>query len=122
MEIRKKALHTVHGTAAGGAVAVAILPIGADAIALRVEEVAMVIRVASIYGVKLTKSAAAGLMASGFAQMVGEKAALFALEASDAVGFAAYAIKAGIATALIESVGRCAVDYFEEYAENALQA
>ncbi len=116
MTTRQKALAAVHTAAAAGALTVAALPIGLDAIALRAEEVAAVIAVGSFYGAKLTKSTASGLMASGFAQMVGEKVALAALEASHATGFGAYAIKAGIATTLIEAVGRCAADYFEEAA------
>lgn len=116
MTTREKALAAVHAAAATGALTVAALPIGLDAIALRGEEIAAIALIGSFYGAKLSKATASGLMASGFAQMVGEKAALAALEASHATGFGAYVIKAGIATALIEAVGRCAADYFEEAA------
>lgn len=118
MSIREKAKKVVHGTAAAGALTVAVLPIGPDAIALRGEEIAAIIVVAKLYNRKITEGAASGLMASGFAQMVGEKLALAALEASNAAGPAAYFIKAGIAVSLIEAVGNCAIDYFEELAES----
>jgi len=117
MTKREKAKKIVHTTAVAGAATVAVLPIGLDATALRVEETGAILAVAKIYGHKLTEGAASGLMASGFAKMVGEKIALAALEASNATGLGAYFIKSGIAVTLIEAVGMCAIDYFEELAE-----
>lgn len=114
MTKREEAKKIIHSTALAGAATVMWLPIGADAIALRGEEIAAIVMVAKIYGQNITKGAAAGLMSSGFAQMVGEKLALAALEASRATGMAAYAIKSSIAVSLIEAVGMCAIDYFEE--------
>lgn len=114
MSRRSEALAAVHTTAAGGAATVAVLPIGADVIALRTEETAMVMYVGSLYSETLTKAAAKGLLASGFAQMAGETVALTALEVANATGFFAWAIKAGVASGLIEAVGHCAVDYFED--------
>lgn len=114
MSKRDQAKKVVHTTAVAGAATVAWLPIGADAIALRAEEIAAIVVVGKIYGQKMTKAAASGLMASGFAQLVGEKLALTALEASNAAGLGAYLIKSGIAVGLIEAVGMCAIDYFED--------
>lgn len=118
MTIREKAKCVVHTAAVVGAITVAALPIGADALALRGEEIGAIIVVAKLYGRKFTEGAASGLMASGFAQMVGEKLALNALKGSNALGPAAYAIKASIAVSLIEAVGKCAIDYFEELSES----
>lgn len=117
MTKREKAKRIIHTTAAAGAVTVAALPIGLDAKALRGEETAAIMLVAKLYGHKITEGAASGLMASGFAKMVGEKLALAALEASNAAGLGAYFLKCSIAVGLIETVGMCAIDYFEELAE-----
>lgn len=106
----------IHWSAAAGAGICAILPVGLDAWALRLCEVVMVICIASLYGEKLTKSAARGIMASSFAQLVGEAAAYTALEAANAAGVltpaAAYAIKMPIAVGLIEAVGHAAWKHY----------
>lgn len=117
---RKAAIHL---TAVAGAAIVAALPIGIDAWALRIAEIIMVICIAGSYGEKLTKSAAKGLMLSSFAQLVGEGAAITALEVAEASRIAAaisgagpviaYAIKSGIAVGLIETVGHLAISFYE---------
>lgn len=117
---RKKAIHL---SAAAGAAIVATLPMGTDVIALRTCEVVMVMLIAGSYGEKLTKSAAKGLMLSSFAQLVGEKAAIAALEAAEAGKFAssgtvvgpfiAWGIKSSIAVGLIESLGHIVIKYYE---------
>lgn len=120
MTTREKAKCSIHATAAASAITVAVLPVGADVVALRAAEIAMIISIGTFYNAKLTKSAASGLMASGFAAGVGEKAAIAALEASNAAGLLAYGIKLGIATALIEAIGHCAIDYFEKECSDKL--
>lgn len=77
----------------------------------------MIIAIGKVYGQKLTKAAASGILASGFAQMVGEKIAIGLLEMSNATGPLAFVIKSGVAVSLIEMVGMCAIDFFEELAE-----
>jgi len=117
MTNRNRAKMVVHSMAAAGMPTVAALPVGADATALRAEEVAMIIAIGKVYGQKLTKAAASGILASGFAQMVGEKIAIGLLEMSNATGPLAFVIKSGVAVSLIEMVGMCAIDFFEELAE-----
>lgn len=114
---RNRAKIVVHSMAVAAMPTVAALPVGADAAALRAEEVAMIVAIGKIYDQKLTKAAASGLLASGFAQMVGEKIALGLMEMSNATGPLAFAIKSGVALSLIEAVGMCAIDFFEELAE-----
>ena len=113
MNIHNKALTTVHLTAAAGAATVAILLPPADAFALRAEEIGMILKIGKLYGIKMTRSAAKGLFISGFAQLVGEKAALTALEGANLAGPAAYPIKASIAVSLIEAVGYASIRHFE---------
>lgn len=107
----------IHLTATAGAVICAVLPIGFDVWALRTCEVIMVICIASLYDEKLTKSAARGMLASSFAQLVGETAALAALEAANTANlltpFVAYGIKASIAVGLIETIGHEALKHYD---------
>lgn len=101
----------------------AMLPIGVDAWALRATEWIMIVCIASSYGEKLTKSAAKGVLLSSFAQLVGETAAIAALEAAETskvlsaptgAGLAvAYGIKSSIAVGLIEAVGHCVLASYE---------
>ena len=111
---RKKAIHLA---SAAGAGIVATLPIGTDVIGLRACEIIMIMLIAESYGEKLTKSAAKGLMLSSFAQAVGEKAAIATLEALEAAkmltGPVAWGVKAGVAVALIESLGHMVIRYYE---------
>ena len=107
----------IHLAAAAGAVICAVLPIGLDAWALRTCEVIMIICIASLYEERLTKSAARGVLASSFAQLVGETAALAALEAANTANlltpFVAYGIKASIAVGLIETIGHEALKHYD---------
>ena len=117
MSKRKQAKKVVHATAAASIPTVGFLTVGADAVALRGEEITMIIAIGKIYGQKLTKAAASGLLASGFAQMLGEKVAIGLMELSNATGPLAFGIKGGTAVLLIEWVGNCAIDYFEKLSE-----
>ncbi len=107
----------IHVTAVAGAGICAALPIGVDAWALRIAETIMVCCIATLYGEKLTRSAARGILASSLAQFVGEAAALTALEAANAANiltpWVAYGIKAGVAVSLIEAIGHTAVSHYE---------
>lgn len=77
----------------------------------------MVLCIASLYGEKLTKATARGILASSFGQLAGEAVALTALEAANGAGFRnpalAYAIKSGVAVALIEAIGHAALRHYE---------
>lgn len=107
----------VHSTALASLGTVAILPVGKDAITLRGEEIAMVIAIGKIYGQKLSKSTASGILASSCMQKVGEFIALGLLEVSNATGPAAFVIKGSTAFGLIEMMGMTAIDYFEKEEE-----
>lgn len=82
----------------------------------------MIICIASRFGEKLTRSAARGILASSFAQLVGEGAALSALAAADAANLLnpllAYGIKSSIAVGLIEAVGHIALRHYEKKYED----
>lgn len=112
----------IHLTALVGAAICAALPIGVDVGALRLAEVIMIICIASRFGEKLTRSAARGILASSFAQLVGEGAALSALAAADAANLLnpllAYGIKSSIAVGLIEAVGHIALRHYEKKYED----
>lgn len=112
----------IHLTALAGAAICAALPIGVDVGALRLAEVIMIICIASRFGEKLTRSAARGILASSFAQLVGEGAALSALAAADAANLLnpllAYGIKSSIAVGLIEAIGHIALHHYEKKYEN----
>lgn len=108
----------IHLAAVAGAFICALLPIGIDVWGLRTCEVIMIICIASLYGEKLTKAAARGILASSFAQLVGEAAALTALEAADVANLLnpclAYGIKASIAVSLIEAIGHEALKHYDK--------
>lgn len=112
----------IHLTALVGAAICAALPIGVDAWALRLAEVIMIICIASRFGEKLTRSVARGILASSFAQLVGEGAALSALIAADAASLLnpliAYGIKSSIAVGLIEAIGHTALRHYEKKYED----
>lgn len=112
----------IHMAAVAGAGICAVLPIGVDAWALRCAEIFCIMRISALYGENLTKAAGRGLLASSFAQLVGEKAALAALAAANATNIlnpvVAYGIKASIAVTLIEAVGHAALDYYRKKYEN----
>lgn len=124
--------HAIHGTAAAAAGIVALLPIGIDAWALRLCEIFMLISIYSHYGIKISKSVAESLMSAAFMQAVGELAAYAALEAADTATIAtaglgapaAFGIKFGVASTLIEAVGWATVKYLEgnKLAEIAIHA
>ena len=113
--------NAIHGTAAAAAGIVALLPIGVDAWALRLCEIFMLISIYSHFGIKISKSVAESLMSAAFMQAVGETAAYIALESADTAAIAtgglgapaAFAIKFGIASGLIEAVGWTTVKYLE---------
>lgn len=112
----------IHLTALAGAGICAVLPIGIDVWALRTAEVIMIICIADLYHEKISKSAARGILASSFAQLVGEHAAIAALAAADTANLLnpalAYCIKAGIAVGLIEAIGHEALKHYEKKYQN----
>lgn len=99
--------------AIGGATA-GVLPVGADAIALAAEEISMVIQVAGLFGISLTKAAAEGLIAASLGGMVG--GAIF--EAAN-VGYPfTIPAKISIAVGVIEILGNTAYTHFEKCSES----
>ena len=120
MSISKKHSNEIHKWAAAGAAIAAALPVGADAVALGAQEIAMVIRIGSLFGVSIEKSSAQGIVAASIATGVGtaaHAAALAGLEAANAGYPFTIPVKAGIAAGLIEVVGRAAYSYFEKKSE-----
>lgn len=110
----KNPREAVHATAVAGAAIVATLPVGTDAVALRIAEITMVILIARFYGEKLTKSAAKGFLLSSAAQAMGE---FLALEVAEVLKIAnpavAYLVKSGIAVGIIEAVGHMTISFYE---------
>jgi uncharacterized protein (DUF697 family) len=117
MSISAEHSKEIHLWAAGGAAIAAALPVGVDAIALGAEEITMVIRIGTLFGVSLKKSSAQGILAASIATGVGtaaHAAAVAGLEAAN-IGYpATIPVKIGIAVGLIEVVGRAAYSYFEK--------
>lgn len=109
--------HAVHATAASAAAIVAVCPIGLDAWALRMSEILMLVSIYGHYNVKISTSVARTIFTSGFAQVVGEKAALMALEAANAAIIlhptVGYGIKCTVAVSLIETVGIATIKSLE---------
>lgn len=104
----------IHGWAAAGGATAGVLPIGADAIALAAEEVAMVIHVGSLFGISLSKSGAEGLIASYLGGIVG--GTIF--EAAN-IGYPfTIPLKISIAVGVIEALGNAAYSHFEKCSEN----
>ena len=99
----------IHKWAAAGGATAGVLPVGADVIALKAEEIAMVIHVASLFGVSLTDSAAEGIIAAELGGLIGT--AIF--EAVN-IGYPfTIPAKIGIAVGVIETLGNAAYNYFE---------
>ena len=74
----------------------------------------MIIRIGTLFGVRIDKSAALGILSASIATAIGQAAAFTAFEAAN-VGYpATIPIKAGIAAGLIEAVGHAAFAYFNE--------
>jgi uncharacterized protein (DUF697 family) len=117
MSISNEHSNEIHKWAiAGGAIAAA-LPVGLDAVALGAQEIAMVIRIGSLFGVSIKDSSDEGIVAASIASSIGvaaHAAAIAGLEAAN-IGYPfTIPVKAGIAAGLIEVVGRAAYSYFEK--------
>ncbi len=100
----------IHKWAAAGAATAGILPVGADAVALAAEEVAMVINIGGLFGISLTESGAEGIIASYLGGLVG--GAIF--EAANVAYPFSIPVKIGIATTVMETLGNTAYSYFEK--------
>lgn len=103
--------------AAGGATAAAA-PIGVDSVLLSAEEIVMIIRLGTVFGVNIEKSAATGILSALVASGVGQAAAFAAFEAANLGYPFTIPVKVGIAVGLIETVGRAAYCYFENEYEH----
>ena len=117
MSIPEKHSKEIHKWALGGAAIAAALPVGVDAVALGAEEIAMVIRIGSLFGVHIEKATAQGIVASSIATGVGtaaHAAAIVALESANLAYPLAVPVKAAIAAGLIEVIGRSAYSYFDK--------
>jgi Uncharacterized protein/domain associated with GTPases len=103
----------IHKWAMAGGATAGALPIGPDAIALSAQEVLMVVQIASLFGVSLSKGAAQGLIAAQLGGLVG--GAIF--EAAN-IGYPfTIPLKITIAVGVIESIGNAAYNYFEKCSE-----
>lgn len=120
MSISEKHSNEIHKWALAGAAIAAALPVGVDALALGAQEVAMIIRIGSLFGVSIEKSSAQGILTAIVATQIGvaaHVAAIAGLEAAN-VGYPfTIPVKAGIAAGIIELVGRAAYSYFERKSE-----
>lgn len=100
----------IHKWAAAGGATAGALPVGPDALALAAEEVAMVVHVASLFGVSLTKAAAEGLIAANLGGLIG--GTIF--EAAN-IGYPfTIPLKITIAVGVIETIGNAAYSHFEQ--------
>ncbi|MDE7245664.1 MAG: hypothetical protein K2O18_17060 [Oscillospiraceae bacterium] len=103
----------IHKYAAAGAATAGALPVGADAVALAAEEVAMVIQIGSLFGISLSKAGAEGIIAAYLGGLVG--GTIF--EVAN-VGYPfTIPVKIAIATGVIEGLGNAAYNYFEKCSE-----
>jgi uncharacterized protein (DUF697 family) len=117
MHISDEHSNEIHKWAAGAGAIAAFLPVGLDAVALGAEEIAMVIRIGSLFGVNIEESQAQGILAAGIAGSVGvaaHTAAYSAMETAN-IGYPfTIPLKVGIAMGLVEVVGRAAYAHFQE--------
>lgn len=90
------------------------LPIGADAVALAAEEVAMVIQIGSLFGISLTKAAAEGVIVAYLGGFIG--GTIF--EIANVWYPVTIPLKITIAAGVIETLGNAAYCYFEKCSEN----
>lgn len=103
----------IHKYAAAGGATAGALPVGPDALALAAEEVAMVIHIASLFGMSLTKAAAEGIIAANLGGLIG--GTIF--EAAN-IGYPfTIPLKITIAVSVIEAIGNAAYSYFEKCSE-----
>ena len=118
MHISDEHSNEIHRWATAAAAIAAVLPVGLDAVALGAEEIAMVIRIGSLFGgVSIEESQAQGILAAGIAESVGvaaHTAAYSAMESAN-IGYPfTIPLKMGIAMGLVEIVGRAAYAYFQD--------
>lgn len=100
----------IHKTAAAGAAIAGVLPVGADIASLCVQEVNMVIAIGEAFGVRLDKTAAAGVLTAAGCTVIG--GAVF--EAVN-IGYPfTIPAKIAVATATIEAAGNLVYKYFEK--------
>lgn len=104
----------IHKWAAIGGATAGALPIGADAVALAAEEIAMVVQVAGLFGISLTKAAAEGVIAASLGGLVG--GTIF--EVAN-IGYPfTIPLKISIAVGVIETLGNTAYSHFEKCSKN----
>ncbi len=107
--MKKPSRSRIHWWAAIGGATAAALPVGADATALAAEEVLMTIRVAAMFGEKISKSAAEGLIASSIGSVAGT-----AIFESLNLGYpATIPAKTLIAIGVIESLGNAIYEIYD---------
>ena len=98
---KKSTSYFIHATAAAAAAIIAVLPVPADAVALTIAEILMVIAIAARCGVTLKKEAARAFLKGAAGYGVGSVVAKALLELSHATGPFAYVIKLGVAVGVI---------------------
>ena len=110
--MKKPSRKRIHWWAAIGGATAAALPVGADAAALAAEEVLMTIRIASMFGEKISKSAAEGIIASTVGSVAGT-----AIFESLNLGYpATIPAKTAVAVGVIEALGNAIYEmYYNKY-------
>lgn len=99
----------IHGWALAGGAAAAALPVGADAICLQAQEIAMVVQIGSLFGKSLTETAAEGIIAAQLGGLIGG-----GIFVACNVGYPfTIPVKTAIAVGVIEGLGNAAYAYFE---------
>ena len=100
----------IHGWALAGGATAGALPVGADAIALAAEEVLMTIHIASMFGEKISKSVAEGLIASTVGTVAGT-----AIFESLNLGYPfTIPAKIGVAVGVIETLGHAIYEIYDK--------
>lgn len=100
----------IHAWAVAGGATAGALPVGADAVALASEEILMTINIAAMFGEKISKSAAEGIIVSTVGTVAGT-----AIFESLNVGYP-FTIPAKIAVAVgvIETLGHTIYEYYDK--------
>lgn len=102
---------TIHRWVGAMASTVGALPAGVDVIALKEEEIAMVIHVAGLFGMSLTHSAAEGIIAAEFGEVIGGTAIFESVNNGYPSTIPA---KISIAGGVLDTLGKAAYYYFEK--------
>ena len=99
----------IHAWAVVGGTTAGALPVGADAAALAAEEVLMTINIAAMFGEKISKSVAEGIIAS----TVGTVAGTVIFESLNVAYPFTIPAKIGVAIGVIEALGHAIYEIYD---------